>query len=125
MIIKNLTQLKRAIEARTPFLIVEHYVHPESKGQIRVPNVVQTNGFYSVVKDDDKNEINSYNNGKGSWMPYGKARENWMFDGDCITAVQTKRKRSWSDNGRVYYDYWWDEKVMIIKFLDEGDKESV
>lgn len=124
MIIKNLTQLKRAIGARTPFLIVEHYVHPESKGQIRVPNVVQTNGFYSVVKDDDENKINYYNMGKGSWMPYGKARENWMFDGDYITAIRERRKSYIGDDGMCHED-WWDEKVMTIKFLDEGDKENV
>lgn len=124
MIIKNLTQLKRAIEARTPFLIVKHYVHPEFTGQVRVANVVQTNCFYSVVMHDKDNEINYWNGGKGIRMPYGKARENWMFDGDYITAIRERRKSYTGDDG-MYHEDWWDEKVMTIKFLDEGDKENV
>ena len=123
MVIKNLAQLKRAIEARTPFLIVEHYVHPETVGQIRVPNVVQTNGFYSVVRDEPNNPINLYNNHKGSWMAYGKASE-WMFEGDTVTAVSTRRV--WIPDAELppFYDYV-DEKVMTIRFLDKGEYENV
>ena len=123
MIIKNLTQLKRAIEARTPFEILEHNVHPESVGQIRVPNVVQTNGFYSVVRDEPNNPINFYNNHRGSWLGYGKAREDWEFNGETVTVLRTRFEEK--PDGIMWCKIPIAEKVMIIKFLDEGDKESV
>lgn len=116
MIVKNLTQLKKAIEARTPFEIVKHYIHPYT-GQIRVPNVVQTNGFYSVTRDDVKNEVNMFNGGKGVWMPYGKASD-WKFDGESITAFTTRYEYKTDNAGVVYRDYH-DEPVMTIRFLEK------
>ena len=38
--IKNFADLKRAIQAKTPFLIVEHYTCPEFSQKIRIPTVV-------------------------------------------------------------------------------------
>lgn len=48
--IKNLSQLKKAINEKKEFKIVRHYIHPDYEGQVRVPNIIQTNGFYSVEK---------------------------------------------------------------------------
>lgn len=86
MLIKNLSQLKKAVAAKMPFRIVEHFIKPELTGQLRVPNVVQTNGFYSVEKDKPGSRVSLANNGKGYWLDYGKA-SNWMFDGENITRV--------------------------------------
>lgn len=83
MEIKNLAQLKRAIQNKCPFEIVRHYVRPEFEGQVRNPNVVQTNGFYSVVMDDPEHPVSKFNGQKGSWIEYGKAAD-WEFrDGLC------------------------------------------
>ena len=83
MEIKNLAQLKREIQAKRPFEIVRHYVRPEFEGQIRKPNVIQTNGFYSVILDDPDHHISQANGQKGSWIDYGKASD-WAFeDGLC------------------------------------------
>jgi len=83
MEIKNLAQLKKAIQSGAQFVILKHYVRPEYEGQVRKPNVVQTNGFYSVIPDDPDNVISKFNNGKGSWIEYGKAGD-WSFeDGVC------------------------------------------
>ena len=48
MEIKNLAQLKRVIQEKREFII---RVHRQEKflGQKRIPNVVQSNGFYSVI----------------------------------------------------------------------------
>lgn len=43
--IKNFADLKRAIQAKTPFLIVEHYTRPEFSQKIRIPTVVLSRGF--------------------------------------------------------------------------------
>lgn len=84
--IKNLSQLKRAIREGRPFRIIEHYVHPEYKGQMREPGKVQTNGFYSKVVDNPFHSLNSVNGGKGSYVSYGKASD-WIFNGDGICTL--------------------------------------
>ena len=86
MIVKNLSQFKKAVAAKTPFRIVEHYIHPECTGQIRVPNVIRTNAFYSVEKDNPDSKVSRANGGMGYRMDYGKASD-WIFDGDYITAI--------------------------------------
>lgn len=121
MIIKNLTQLKRAVEARTPFDVVEHFYHPQYTGQKRIPNYIQTNGFYSVVRDNQRHEINSYNRGRGVFCPYGKAMENWEFNGDTVTMLNTWLETKY--DGAGYYKIPHTEKVMTIKFLDKGDED--
>lgn len=78
MKIQNLSQLKRALTEGAEFQIIEHFKKPEQSGQIRVVSKVQTNGIYSKVKDNPKHEVNQYNNGKGSWVKFGKASE-WTF----------------------------------------------
>lgn len=83
MEIKNLSQLKRAIKGGHNFIIRKHYIRPEYEGQIRKPNVVQTNGFYSIEYEKPDSKITLANNGKGSWIEYGKAAD-WKFeDGVC------------------------------------------
>lgn len=95
MEIKNLAQLKKAINAKTPFQIVQHFVKPEFTGQIRKPNVVQTNGFYSVVHNDPDHMVSRFNGGKGSWIAYGKASD-WKFeDGLCKLYDSGKDRPTW------------------------------
>jgi len=79
MEIKNLAQLKRAIQSGAPFKILKHYVRPDFEGQVRKPNVIQTNGFYSVILDDPDHAVSKSNGGKGSWLDYGKASD-WSFE---------------------------------------------
>ena len=86
MEIKNLSQMKKAVNVHTPFRIIKHYVKPELEGQIRVPNVLQTNGFYSVEKDKPNSRISMANNGKGYWLAYGKASD-WNFQNGLCTLV--------------------------------------
>ncbi len=78
MKIKNLSQLKRIFATGAEFRIIEHYVRPECNGQVRKINKTQTNGFYSVVKDNPENKYSRANHGLGSWCEYGKASE-WTF----------------------------------------------
>lgn len=84
MDIKNLSQMKKAIGAKRCFEIVEHYFHPEMTGQIREPSVIQTNAFYSVVKDEPEHKVSKANDGKGYYLAYGKAAD-WKFEnGECV-----------------------------------------
>lgn len=77
--IKNLSQLKKAVNNGLSFKIVKHYIKPEYTGQIRKPNKIQTNGFYSIVENEPENPVTLANYGKGSWIEYGKASD-WIFE---------------------------------------------
>lgn len=81
--VKNLSQFKKAISAGYAFKIVKHYIKPELSGQIRKPNKVQTNAFYSVVQGEPNNPVSLANDGKGYYLNYGKAGD-WDFTGDTI-----------------------------------------
>lgn len=79
MEIKNLEQLKREIKKCHGFIIRKHYIHPEYEGQLRKPNVVQINGFYSVKGDNPDSKVTLDNNGKGCWIDYGTVSD-WKFE---------------------------------------------
>lgn len=108
MEINNLSQFKKAISAKKPFVIIEHYIHTQYTGTVRIPNVVQTNGFYSKAKDEPTNPQSLANNGIGVWMSYGKASD-WLFDGETITAYH-RWKPCNSDTEKI-------EPIMKIKFV--------
>lgn len=81
--VKNLAQLKRAIQEGYAFEIVRHYLRPENTGQIRKPTKVQTQSFYSVVLGKPEHKVSKANYGLGVWFEYGKASD-WEFkDGLC------------------------------------------
>ena len=102
--IKNFADLKRAIQAKTPFLIVEHYTRPEFSQKIRIPTVVLSRGFYSIVKDSPDATETLANNGKGIWMEFGKAGD-WTFDGEfCEMSFQ----------GRKIYKILFSQKQMKL-----------
>lgn len=77
MRIKNLAQLKRVIQEKKEFIIRAHR-HEKCLGQKRVPNIVQSNGFYSVISGQPEHEVSCANSGKGSWTDFGKATQ-WEF----------------------------------------------
>lgn len=81
--IKNLSQLKKAIANKQKFRIIKHYVHEDFTGQVRTPNVIQTNGFYSIVEDDPTCKVSTANYGKGYWYGYEKAN-CYEFNDDSI-----------------------------------------
>lgn len=77
--VKNLSQLKRTMQAGNSFTILKHNVHPEYTGQQRKANVIQTNGVYTVIPGDRWHKISMMNERKGCWLAYGKASE-WEFN---------------------------------------------
>ena len=76
--IKNLSQLKKALVKGARFQIIEHFIFPERNGEIREVNVVQTNGIYTIIPDEPDSRITKANRGKGSWLGFGKASD-WTF----------------------------------------------
>ena len=63
--IKNLTELKRCIRPGTELVATSHSKHPALVGLVRVVTEVQTNAYYSVVKDQPTHQYSTCNYGKG------------------------------------------------------------
>lgn len=105
IVIRNLTQLKKAITSGHCFEIVDHYLHPDFSGQVRQPTKVQTNGFYSQVYQDDNHKVSHANGGLGYWMEYKKASD-WEFNGEICTCWR---------NTRGFREKVWDIRVLDIQ----------
>lgn len=65
MAFKNLAELKRYIKLGTEFKATRHKYHPDIVGLTRVVTKVQTNGFYSKIKDEPDHRFSDCNGGKG------------------------------------------------------------
>ena len=63
--IRSLADLKRAIKPGAELMATYHAKHPEIVGLVRVVTEVQTNAFYSVIKDQPNHEYTTCNHGKG------------------------------------------------------------
>ena len=72
MNIKNLNQLKKAMQCRPKFEIVGH-CRPECIGQIRRVTLANTQGFYSGMEGQPEHEISRGNGGLGCVLWWGKA----------------------------------------------------
>lgn len=105
MLIKNLSELKKRINENRPFYIHNHRVEAFI-GQVRIAHIKQTNGVYLWVYNDPNNRVTLANNGKGSWLEYGKA-SMWRFD--------TVTGHCYLYNGN-HID---DNLIMEISFFDD------
>ena len=77
--VQNLAQLKRALVSGARFVILEHYIFPERSGEVRVVQKMQTNGMYTGIYGHPEAEISQFNEGRGSWIAFGKASD-WKFE---------------------------------------------
>ena len=86
MQIKNLSQLKRALNDHHKFQIIEHKNRPEWIGDIREVNIMQTNAMYTYSVKGQFKGINSLNHGMGSRLDFGKAKD-WTFTSGLCTLL--------------------------------------
>ena len=84
--IKNLAQLKRALTVGAEFEITSH-IRPDISDQLRRVNYVDTTGIYSIRPDAPDDKITLANEGRGSYLQWGKAAE-WDFKNDICTLYQ-------------------------------------
>ena len=96
--IKNLADLKRHIKLGTELIATAHQIHPDIVGLTRVVTKVQTNGFYSKVKDQPEHKWSTCNHGVGCWTPFNNASA-YRFTGTTIQAINTSQ-----DDGSVIYE---------------------
>lgn len=112
MKIKNLSQLKKALVGGAKFYIQNHWKE-DNIGQTRTVNIVQTNGIYTIIEDNCKHPISNANQGKGSWLEWGKASD-WEFLDDACGVTHCVLKNHKAKRPE-------DALVMEIVVLD--DKE--
>ncbi len=81
--IKNLAQLKRALTVGAEFEITSA-IRPDINKQLRQVKYADTTGIYSIRPDAPDDRITLANDGRGSYLDWGKAAD-WDFNnGDCI-----------------------------------------
>ena len=96
--IKNLADLKRHIKLGTELVATEHRYHPDIVGLTRVVTKVQTNGFYSKIKDQPDHKWSTCNHGVGFWSPFNKAGA-YRFEGSKIQVLNLRK-----NDGSVLYE---------------------
>lgn len=89
MMIKNLSQLKRALQVGTRFEILYHW-KKECTGEIRRVASVNTVSIHTVVDGQPEHKNSVANGGKGTALWFEKATE-WEFrDGVCSVYFRNK-----------------------------------
>ena len=96
--IKNLAELKRCIRPGTELVATSHSKHPALVGLVRVVTEVQTNAYYSVVKDQPTHQYSACNHGKGFRSDFEKA-SNYIFEDTTIKVLDRR-----SGDGSVLYE---------------------
>ena len=96
--IKNLADLKRHIRLGTELVATAHQYHPDIVGLTRVVTKVQTNGFYSKIKDQPDHKWSTCNHGMGFWSPFNKA-EAYHFTESTVQVLNTRK-----NDGSVLYE---------------------
>lgn len=105
MKIKTLADIKREMGNKRPYYIHNHR-KDEFIGQVRVANVIQTNGVYLHVYNEPNNRVTLANNCRGSWFEYRKAKD-WEIDsltGHCTLYMG---------------EHTPEHMIMEISFLDD------
>lgn len=96
--IKNLADLKRHIRLGTELVATAHQYHPDIVGLTRVVTKVQTNGFYSKIKDQPDHKWSTCNHGMGFWSPFSKASA-YHFTDSTVQVLNTRK-----NDGSVLYE---------------------
>ena len=82
--IKNLAQLKRLLTVGAEFEITSAF-RPEVVNQLRKVNYADTTGIYSIRPDAPDDRVTLANNGRGSYLAWGKSAD-WSFENGYCTA---------------------------------------
>lgn len=114
--IKNLAELKRLIKPGTEIKALTHACHPEIAGLTRIVTDVQTNGFYSKIKDDPKHKYSNCNYGKGFYSPFEKA-SFYEFDDTTVRVFNPRAK-----DGSMLYEMEVYDRENDMTETNEADQ---
>lgn len=87
--VQSLAEFKRLMRPGTEFVTTEHANHPGIVGLVRVVGKVQSNAFYSTIKNQPKSKYSDCNDGKGMRTEFGKASE-YRFEDGCVKVLDPK-----------------------------------
>lgn len=90
--IKNLAQLKRALVVGAEFEITSAY-RPEVANQLRRVNYADTTGIYSIRPDAPDDRVTLANDGRGSYLAWGKSSD-WVFADGLCTCYQKDKEHT-------------------------------
>ena len=96
--ISSLAELKRYIQPGMELVVSYHSRHPDLVGLRRVVTKVQTNAYYTMVKDLPKHRYSDCNDGRGFRSDIEKA-SCYRFDGSKITVLDPRKQ-----DGTVLYE---------------------
>ena len=116
--VKNLAELKRLIRPGAELLVTEHSKHPDIMGLVRVVTKVQTNGFYSVIKNQPDHRWSRLNHGKGGVSYFEKAQD-YIFDGPNITVLDSRK-----NDGSILFQFQLLENEMILSKTDTREEHA-
>ena len=111
--ISSLADLKRAIKPGAELMATYHSKHPEIVGLIRVVTEVQTNAFYSVIKDQPDHKYSACNYGQGFRSDFEKAA-NYQFEGSTVRMLDARK-----GDGSVLCEFKVYEQEMKMEELEE------
>lgn len=96
--ISSLAELKRCIQPGMELEVSYHSKHPALVGLRRVVTKVQSNAYYTVVRDQPEHPYSVDNYGRGFRSDIGKA-SSYRFDGSKITVLDSRKR-----DGTVLYE---------------------
>ena len=114
--IHSLSELKRTIKPGTELMATYHSKHPETVGLVRVVTEVQTNAFYSKIKDQPDHRYSTYNYGRGFRTDYEKA-SCYQFDGTTIRVLDARK-----GDGSVLFEFEVYEPRMGMEVQEEAEE---
>ena len=117
--IKSLAALKRAIKPGTELMATYHSKHPEIVGLVRVVTEVQTNAFYSVIKDQPDHKFSAFNHGRGFYTGYEKAAR-YQFEGSSIKVLDARK-----NDGSALYEFEVYEPEMKMEVSEEAESSLI
>ena len=96
--LKNLADLKRHIQVGTEIVSTWHNKHPDLVGLRRVVSQVQSNCFYTKVKDQPHHRWSACNYGQGFRSDFYRA-SNYRFNGTTVQVLDQH-----AEDGGVLYE---------------------
>lgn len=107
--VKNLAELKRVIQPGTEFLTTAHSKHPDMVGLVRVVSEVQSNAFFSKIKDQPEHKFSTSNHGRGFRTDFEKA-SNYVFEGTTVKVLDSRKR-----DGSVLFAFEVYDREMTMK----------
>lgn len=117
--ISSLAELKRCIQPGMELEVSYHSKHPGLVGLRRVVTKVQSNAYFTVVKDQPEHRYSDCNDGRGFRSDIEKA-SCYRFNGSKITVLDPRKR-----DGTVLYEmevYQGEQQIADTPCLEQAEE---